>query len=127
LLALGALAGASPARTIARIPFAATAAMYLFGSALVVGLRHPLRWLLGTAGVLFLLGQLSDATSQRNDGEWRHLPGASAFFSTIGDAMTGWLTLPALAQWAISTFLMFGAGFAALWAAASRHRDRRKH
>lgn len=127
LLALGLLANASPAQTIARVPFTATVATYLFGSALVLGLRHPLRWLLGTVGVFLLMGTISDVLTQPNDGEWRHVPGARAFFATVNNAMAAWLTLPDLAQWTISTVLLFSAGFAALWAAASRHRDRRKH
>lgn len=126
LLALGAFAGAEPARTVARVPLTATVVMYLFGSAFVLGLRHPLRWLLGAAGVLFLMGTLSDLFSQPDDGEWSYIPGANAFFSMTRDAVAGWLTLSEPAQWAISTFVMFTAGFAALWAAASRHRDRRK-
>jgi hypothetical protein len=55
LSALALLAHAPPARIVLRIPFTATVACYLLGSALVVGLRHPLRWLLGGAGLLFLL------------------------------------------------------------------------
>jgi hypothetical protein len=124
LFALGLLAGASPAYTVMRIPYTATAALYLFGSALVLGLRHPLRWLLGAAGVLFLMGTLSDVLSQPNDGEWQHVPGAGAFFSAISRLFAAWRTLPESAQWAITTFLWFGAGMAALWAAASRHRER---
>jgi hypothetical protein len=126
LLALGLLTHASPAHTVMRIPFITTAAMYLFGSALVLGVRHPLRWLLGAAGVLLLMGTLGDVISQPDDGEWRYVPGAEAFFSAVRDARAGWETLPDPAQWALSTFLWFGAGLALLWAAASRHRERRR-
>lgn len=126
LLVLERLAGASPAYTIARVPFAATFAMYLFGSALVVGLRHPLRWLAGAAGVLFLMGTLSDLFAQPNDGEWAYVPGARAFFSVTLRVMAAWLALPETEQSVLSTLFMFGAGFAALWAAASRHRERHK-
>lgn len=127
LLALGLFAGAPVERTIMRIPITATVAMYLFGSALVLGLRHPLRWLLGTAGVLFLIGTLGDALSRPDDSEWRYVPGARAFFSAVEDAVAAWLTLPEPAQWVITAFLSLGAGLAALWAAASRHRERRRH
>ena len=126
LLALGRLAGASSAYTIDRVPFVATFAMYLFGSALVVGLRHPLRWLAGGAGMVFLLGQISDRLTQPNDGEWAYVPGARAFFSAAKRFGDAWLSLPEPAQSVISTLFIFGAGFAALWIAASRHRDRRK-
>jgi hypothetical protein len=127
LLALGLLAGAPAGRTVMRIPFTATFALYLFGSALVLGLRHPARWLLGTAGVLFLIGMFTDVMSRPHDAEWRYVPASGAFFSALADTHGVWQPLPMLAQWAISTFVMFGAGFAALWAAASRHRDHRRH
>ena len=126
LLALGLLAGAPAARTVSRIPFIATIAMYLFGSALVLGLRHPLRWLFGAAGVVSLMGTLSDRLSQPDDSEWQYVPGARAFFSTVSRAMEAWLTLPDSARWTITTVLWLGAGLAALWAAVSRHRERRR-
>lgn len=126
LLALGLFAGAPLAHTVARIPFVATFAMYLFGSALVLGLRHPLRWLLGAVGVLILMGTLSDLFTQPNDGEWAYVPGARSFFSVANRFGDAWLSLPESAQSVISTLFLFGAGFAALWIAASRHRDRRK-
>jgi hypothetical protein len=127
LLALALLAHASPLQTVLRVPFTATIATYLLGSALVLGLRHPLRWLLGTAGVLFLIGTLSDVLSRPDDREWQNVPGAYDFFSAVQHAVAVWGTLPPLAQWAISTFLWLGAGLAALWVAASRQRERRRH
>lgn len=126
LLALALLAHAPPELHVLRVPFVATIAMYLLGSALVLGLRHPLRWLLGAAGLLFLLGKLSDLLTQPDDGEWQHVPGASDFFSATQHAAAIWHTLPDLARWAILTFLWLGAGLAALWAAASRHRESRR-
>lgn len=126
LLVLKLLAGASSAHTIARVPFAATCAMYLFGSALVVGLRHPLRWIAGVAGVLFLMGAVSDLFTQPNDGEWAYVPGARAFFSVTSRVIAAWLALPGSTQSVLSTLFMFGVAFAALWTAASRHRERRK-
>jgi hypothetical protein len=126
LLTLGLLGGATYAYTVARVPFIATFAMYLFGSALVVGLRHPLRWLLGLAGVIVVMGTVSDLATQPNDGEWAYVPGARVFFSVANRVCAAWLSLPASAQSVISTLFIFGAGFAALWIAASRHRDRRK-
>ena len=127
LLVLGLLAGASSSHTVARVPFAATFAMYLFGSAVVVGLRHPLRWLAGAAGVLFLLGTLSDLFTQPNDGEWAYVPGARAFFSVTLRLMAAWLGLPESQQSVLSTSFMFAAASAAVWAAASRHRERHRH
>jgi hypothetical protein len=124
ILALALLAHASPAQNLMRIPFTATIATYLLGSALVLGLRHPLRWLLGSAGVLFLLGILSEAFGSGPSAADRFLS-ASGFMSTVDRAAAVWLTLPDLAQWAITAVLSLGAGLAALWAAASRHKENR--
>lgn len=127
------------------LPFTGATAMYLLGSALVLGLRHPLRWLLGTSGVFFLLAALSEALGRTASGELRivawsgvlrwavygpyglhTLLSSSGFFSTAENAAAAWRTLPYPAQWAASTFLWLGAGLAALWAAASRHGERRR-
>jgi hypothetical protein len=115
LLALALLAHATLALSILRIPLAATIAAYLFGSALVVGLRHPLRWLLGAAGLFFLLGMLRETL--------RHGPyDINAFLISSGVVS---MVEDAAAQWAITTLLGLGAGLAALWAAISRHRENR--
>lgn len=126
LLALGLLADAPPARTILRIPLVATITLYLFGSAVVLGLRHPLRWLCGAAGVVFVMGTLSDRLARPDDGEWSAIPGAHAWFSLTERLWASFHTLPPIAQSAIVTFLAVGAGLAALWIAASRHRDLRR-
>ena len=127
LLALGFLAGAPPVHTIARVPFITTIAMYLFGSALVLGLKHHLRWLLGAAGVRVLMGTSGDAISRPGSREWQYVPGADAFFSAISEVRAAWLSLPDSAQWTLGTFLWIAASVVALWAALSRHRERRRH
>lgn len=126
VLAMALLINASPALLMERVPFTATMTAYLFGSAVVLGLRHPLRWLLGTTGVLFLMGLISDVLHQPDDGEWRNVPFAQDYFSAVSRAAELFRTLPDPAQWAITTSLWFGAGAAVLWAAASRHRERRR-
>ena len=103
------------------VRFPGATAMYLLGSAMVLGLRHPLRWLLGTAGVLYLQGTLNEALGPYT------LLNSRGFFSAAEDAAAVWRNLPDPAQWAITTFLWLGAGLAALWAAVSRHRERRRH
>lgn len=119
-------AGAPPMAILSRVPVTWTIAMYLFGSAFVLGLRHPLRWLLGFAALVQILGVGSDLLVQPDDGEWRDVPGAQSWFSATKRGFAVWETLPEPAQWAISTFLLFGAGMAVLLAAASRHHDRRR-
>ena len=126
VLALAFIAHAPLIENLMRVPLTATAGMYLLGSAVVLGLRHPLRWILGAAGVLLIMGGLSDALSQPDDSEWRYVPGARSFFAAVQKAVSAWLTLPDSAQWALTTFLWLGAGLAALWAATSRHGERRR-
>ena len=127
LFVLGLAAGVTPAHTVMRLPLIATIGAYLFGSALVLGLRHPLRWSLGAIGVLLLMGVVGDVISRPDDSEWKYVPGAEAFFAAVQRFMAVWITVPESVQWAITTFLWFGAGLAALWAAVSRHGERRRH
>lgn len=127
LLALALLADISPGRTIMRIPFIATIGAYLLGSALVLGLRHAVRWTFGTAALLFLMGMIGDIVNRPDDSEWKYVPGAEAFFAAVQRFIAAWLNVPDSAQWAMTTFLWFGTGLAALWAALSRHGERRRH
>lgn len=111
-LALGALAG----EPIEPFSFAAATAVYLFGSAVVLGLRYPLRWVLGSAAVSYLIGMASqlkeiDAMLKEN-----------GIFARIERADATWRIMP----FPIFTLLLIAAGLAALWFAASRHRDLRR-
>lgn len=124
LLALVLLAHASPVQHLLRVPFTATMATYLFGSAVVLGLRHPLRWLFGAGGVFLLLGGLSEAFGSGPSAFDRFLS-SSGFMSAVNDAAAVWGSLPGEAQWAITTFLWFGAGLSALGAAVARHKEHR--
>jgi len=124
LLVLTLLSDATAVRSVLwswLVRFPDATAMYLLGSALVLGLRHPLRWLLGTAGVFYLQGTLNEALGLST------LLNSSGLFSAAEDAAAVWRNLPDPAQWATTTFLWFGAGLAALWLAVSRHRERRRH
>ena len=114
-LALAVLSGVTDARIVPLGAFTGATAIYLFGSALVLGLRHPLRWLLGTFSALFFLGMLRNTL--------RYSPyDIDAFLISSGS----WSVVEdAAAQWAITTLLGLGAGLAALWAAISRHRENR--
>jgi hypothetical protein len=128
------------------VRFPGATAMYLLGSALVLGLRHPLRWQLGTIGVFLLLMSLTNALGRTESGElqivaWSGvlrwavygpygldtLLSASGFVAATEHAAAAWRTLPDPAQWAATNLLWLGAGLAALWAAASRHGERRRH
>jgi hypothetical protein len=124
LLALGFLARVGPEGTIMRIPYIATIATYLFGSALLLGLRDPLKWVFGAAGLLLLVGGASQVLEDLYGVNT--LLGSSSLFLTVRGVHDAWRTVPGLAQWAITTVLSIGAGLAALFAAASRHRERRR-
>ncbi|HEX6904901.1 MAG TPA: hypothetical protein VF789_34655 [Thermoanaerobaculia bacterium] len=114
-LALAALSGVTDTRIVPLAAFTTASVMYLFGSALVLGLRHPLRWLLGTFGVFFVLGMLGDAL-RFGPYDLNAFLISRGFLSAAQDAAT---------QWTITTLLGLGAGLAVLWAAISRHRENR--
>jgi hypothetical protein len=127
-------------------PFTAATGAYLLASAVALGLRHPLRWIVGTALGLQLVVIAGDATNV----EWlRLLPsrllrplyagpyGIDTLLSartesvgvwvtlSTGELVHVWRALPHLGQWAAGTLLWTGIGLVLLWAAASRHRELR--
>ncbi|HEY0093721.1 MAG TPA: hypothetical protein VGB96_05325, partial [Archangium sp.] len=129
------------------VSFTSSSALYLFGSAMALGLRHPLRWVVGFvfSGVLVItlaqllrvnwffdefapdlaplvvgrygLDALLTARAESLSGEVR-LPG--------GEVVNAWEGLPDVGDWALATLLWTGAALALLWAAASRHREQRR-
>jgi hypothetical protein len=129
------------------VPFTAATAMYLLSSAFALGTRHPIRWLVGAVLAFFLVLGVAEATSWRwllqaanrvivaiTDGPYgvdSVMTGRTESLHTETTLSTGekvdvWRGLPNLGQWAIATLLWTGAAVAALWAAASRHRERRR-
>jgi len=121
LLSLTLLARVSPMQTLARVPLIEAVATYLLGSALVLGLRHPLRWLLGAAGVFLLMGGVSQALEPYYGVST--LLGSRALYLAAQHTWAVWKTPPGFSQWAISASLSLGTGLAALWLAASRHKE----
>ncbi|HKR64838.1 MAG TPA: hypothetical protein VJZ00_13985 [Thermoanaerobaculia bacterium] len=103
--------------TVEPASFTAVLTMYLFGTALVLGLRHPLRWLLGTAAVLYLGGMLGQTQGIEA------LLTSSGFESAVARADATWRALP----WILTHVFPPAVGLAALWIAASRHRESRRH
>lgn len=110
-LALAAIAAVEGAQTVPLIAFAGATAMYFLGSALVIGSRHPLRWLIGSAGVMFLAGMIQEAIARGPNSLPRVLR-SSAFAAAIENT-------------ALINTLWLAAGVIALWAAISRHRENR--
>jgi hypothetical protein len=115
-LTLATLSGVPGAEALSGVAFIGVTVTYLFGSALVLGLRHPLHWLLGMVALLFFLGLLNNGLDL---GSWSSVP-------MLGNAPAAWSSLSGLAQDVIATFLSVGAGLAALFAAASRHKEIRR-
>ena len=108
---LASFSGVARAKTMPPISFVGVTAAYLFGSAVIFGLRHPLRWLLGAAGLLFLLHPLDELLS-RGPYALDNLLRSSGLIHTIDD----------------DTFVAFfclGLSLIALWAAISRHKENR--
>jgi hypothetical protein len=133
------------------VPFTAATACYLLSSALALGTRRPLRWLIGTVLAYVLASIVSGAASEQTGAVWlanalerllRPLVngryGLDAVLTarleslstpsllTTGERAVVWWAVPDLADWRTATLLWTGAGLIALWAAASRHRERRR-
>lgn len=133
----------TPAPLLWLVPFTAATATYLLTSALLLGLRNPVRWIGGFVFALVLLAGLTGLT----DVPWlRFLPSrlvssllhgshglamlltASTEFLaarvplSTGDVVATVPGVPDVGGWAVTSLLWIGAGVAALWAAAHRHR-----
>ncbi|HET7229765.1 MAG TPA: hypothetical protein VFJ16_07180 [Longimicrobium sp.] len=129
------------------VPFTGATGTYLLASALALGVRHPLRWVTGVVLGFFLalgaiegtksLGLLKGATRVLNAvfsgpyGIDALLTARTESLHTVATLTSGqtvevWHALPHTGQWAAATLLWAAAGLAALWAAASRHGERRR-
>jgi hypothetical protein len=128
------------------VPFTAATATYLLASALTLAVRHPLRWIAATVLGFFLVALALEFTAT----EWlrlapsrllRTLHEGSYGIDTLltarteslktmaklpsGDGVVVWRGLPDVGEWAAAALLWTAAGLAALWGAASRHREHR--
>jgi hypothetical protein len=141
----------APGPLIWAVPFTSATATYLLASAVALGTRRPLRW-----AIVFVLANLfasmaSEAGSAHPRLGWAADAPARALQSLVegrygldtlltaraawldnlapltnGERIVVWSAVPELAHWGIATLLWTGAGLLALWAAASRHRERRR-
>lgn len=122
-------------------PFTGATGTYLLASALTLGPRHPLRWIVGAVLGLVLLVAAGDASESLLliEAPLRSLMrgpfGLDALltarteslqvavtFST-GETVVVWQALPDLRQWGMATLIWSGIGLVALGAAVSRHRE----
>ena len=133
------------------VPFTAATASYLLGSAFVLGSRQPLRWMIGAVLSYAMLSVATEAAdTQLRVGWLADAPGSvmellvegrygvdalltarTGNLSTTTTLMTGervmvWRAVPDLTDWGTATLLWTGAGALALWAAVSRHGERRR-
>ena len=141
----------APGPLIWAVPFTAATACYLLASAFALGSRHPLRWVIGTVLSYVLSSLAGEAASAGLRAGWlEEAPerllrpliygryGLDALLTarieslgstatlTTGERVLVWWGVPELADWRTATLLWIGAGLLALWAAASRHRERRR-
>jgi hypothetical protein len=125
LLVLSLVAHVPPERNLMRVPYVATIAVYLFSTAVLVGLRHPLRWLAGTAGVLFLMGFLSELLGNRQGANLDAFLRAIGFTPTAYTVAAAWYAWPFPVRSSIAALISIGAGALAVLAAAWRHKETR--
>lgn len=119
---LAAVSHVADAEVVGFAAFPGATAVYLLASALVLGLRHPVRWVLGTVGLLLLLGFLDEGFSTLD-----RFVTLDQVCSAIVDARTAWQRFPHAIQAVLPSVLFLAAGFVALWLAVSRHGERRRH
>jgi len=128
-------------------PFTGATGAYLLSSALLLGTRHPVRWLAGAAlallaanlvGVAGGLDWLASLPARLLGSLLGGPYGLDALLTgrteslkveallTTGGTVVVWRGLPDPGQSALATALWLAAGAIALGAAASRHRERRR-
>jgi hypothetical protein len=133
------------------VPFAGATACYLLSSALVIGTRHPLRWVLGVVILGLLIAVISQPLGTQFGMRWLAVgPGRvmellagsrygldalltarSETLSTTATLTTGkslrvWWGVPDLVDWAVATLIWTSLGVTSLWAAVSRHGETRR-
>ena len=140
-----------PSAMIWAVPLAAATATYLLASAFLLGTRHPVRWIVGIVVTYAILAVATDAADARLGVGWLgNAPGSLmqlvvegrygldalltartgnlSYTTTLtsGERVMVWRAVPDLAHWGIATLIWTGVGVLALWAAVSRHRERRR-
>lgn len=140
----------APGPLIWIVPFTGATATYLLGSSVMLGSRRPLRWVIGTVLVYAIASVASDAAGAQFRVSWLMdgpgglldalirarfgldalLTARTGTLSTVATLTTGeramvWRGVPDLSDWRVATVLWTGIGLVALWAAISRHRERR--
>jgi hypothetical protein len=127
------------------VPFTAATGTYLLASAVSVGVRYPIRWIIGVLLAILLVSALGAAAHI----DWlRLMPsrlveivfegrfGLDALFTaraeslktavvlTTGKTVSAWHALPDVGDWVLATVLWLGVGLAALAIASLRQREK---
>jgi hypothetical protein len=130
----------TPESLLRLAPFTSATATYLLTSALSLATRHPLRWIIGAVIAFFIVSGVAEGNALERllDSLFEGPYGFDALLTarttslnneaslSTGDRVVVWRALPDVGQWVTATLLWTGAGFVALWAAASRHREGRR-
>ena len=141
----------APGPLIWAVPFTGATAAYLLASALALASRHPLRWVIGIVLANLFASIASEVGSTHPRVGWLADAPARALQSLVegrygldtlltaraasldntmtmlsGESRVVWSAVPELGHWGTATLLWTGASLLALWAAASRHRERRR-
>jgi len=141
----------NPSFLIGLVPFGGATGCYLLGSALVIGTRHPLRWVLGVVMLGALIAVISQPLGTQFGITWLAVAPGRAMEILVGSrygldalltarsetlsttatlttakSLRVWWGIPNLADWGVATLLWTGLGSIALWAAISRHGERRR-
>lgn len=127
-------------------PFFAATGAYAAASAFTLGFKHPFRWIIGSAALVFLIAAIShgvggDALSLQFGQFIQSIAfgkyGLDGLLTarteslkttielTTGEIVTVWRSLPSLADWLGASALWIGGAFAALTGALMRHREHR--
>ena len=135
----------APAPLLWLVPFTAATGTYLLASAVALGSRYPLRWIIGVPLGILLASALGSAAhidwlrllaSRLLELVFESPYGLDALFTaraeslktavtlSTGKTVSAWRGLPDVGEWALATLLWISAGLAALLAAASRQRER---
>lgn len=135
-----------PPRVLWLAPFTAATTMYVIASALMVGLRHPFRWIIALVALFYLIAaagqglaadifwtKVQSITRPLMEGRY----GIDAVLSARSESLhteiilsnaartTVWRALPVVSDWLIATLIWASAGLALLSAALFRHREQR--
>lgn len=135
-----------PPKALWLVPFTSATATYLLVTAIILGFKHPFRWILGTVALGYLIAAVGHGLAA--DAFWPKLGrvmntlmegryGIDAVLSARTESLHTqvvlsnaerigvWRALPNIADWLIATLLWTSLGVTGLIAALYRNREQR--